>query len=57
MIERLNAILTKIEILVLFSFFFSFVNKEGYFQDAISFLWLTQAWHYKKPYVLPLITP
>ena len=39
MIERLSAILTKIEIFVLFSFFFSFVNKEGYFQDAISLLW------------------
>jgi hypothetical protein len=52
MIERLNAILTKIEIFVLLSFFFSFVNKEGYFKDAISFLWFAHVWFYKKPYVL-----
>jgi hypothetical protein len=56
MIERLSAILTKIEILVLFSFFFSFVNKEGYFQDAISLLWFIRKYHDKKPYVFLLIT-
>jgi len=39
-IVRLSAILAKIEIFVLFNFFFSSVNKEGYFNVAISFLWL-----------------
>ena len=57
MIERLSAILTKMEIFVLFNFFFSFVNKEGYFNDAISFLWLRGRTDDKKPYVLPAIMP
>jgi hypothetical protein len=57
MIERLNAILTKIEIFVLFNFFFSSVNKGGYFNDAISLLWLKGENCHKKPYVLPAITP
>ena len=57
MIERLSAILTKIEIFVLFHFFFSSVNKKGYFDDAISLLWLKQEHDNKKPYVLSAITP
>jgi len=56
MIARLNPILTKIEIFVLFNFFFSFVNKKGYFDDAISLFWLIGEYEDKKPYVLPLIT-
>ena len=57
MIERLSAILTKIEIFVLFNFFFSFVNKKCYFDDAISLLWLKRENDNKKPYVLSAITP
>ncbi len=57
MIERLSAILTKIEIFVLFNFFFSSVNKGGYFNNAISLLWLKRENDNKKPYVLPAITP
>jgi hypothetical protein len=57
MIERLSAILTKIEIFVLFNFFFSSVNKRGYFNDAISLLWWREGADDKKPYVLPVITP
>jgi hypothetical protein len=57
MIERLSAILTKIEILVLFNFFLSSVNKGGYFNDAISLLWWREETDDKKPYVLSAITP
>jgi len=57
MIERLSAILTKIEIFVLFNFFFSSVNKGGYFNNSISLLWLRGGIDDKKPYVLPAITP
>jgi hypothetical protein len=57
MIVRLSAILTKIEIFVLFNFFFSSDNKGGYFKDAISLLWLKGEIDNKKPYVLPAITP
>ena len=38
-IDRLSAILTKIEIFVLFHFFFSSVTQRGYFDDAIRLLW------------------
>lgn len=38
-IEILSAILTKMEIFVLLSFFFSFVTRKGLFDDAISLLW------------------
>lgn len=57
MIVRLNAILRKIEIFVLFDFFFSFVNKKSYFDDAISLLRLIQKDDHKKPYVLLTIMP
>jgi len=56
MIAKLSAILTKMEIFVLLNFFFSFVNKKGYFQDAISLLWFIRQYLDKKPYVPPLIT-
>ena len=39
MMERLSPILTKIEIFVVFHFFFSSVTQKGYFDDAIRLLW------------------
>ena len=39
MIERLNVMLIKIEIFVFVNFLCSFVNDNGYFNDAISLLW------------------
>ncbi len=40
MIKTLREMLRRIEIFVLVSFFCSFVNGTGYFNDAISLLWL-----------------
>jgi hypothetical protein len=56
MIERLRVMLIRIETFVLVNFFCSFVNGNGYFNDAISLLWFISYMN-KKPYVLQSLTP
>jgi len=56
MIERLNVMLIKIEIFVFVNFLCSFVNDNGYFNDAISLLWFPSSKN-KKPYFLQFLTP